>query len=367
MALVIVLGALAGGVYLVGGNQQLQRGATQSETSAQVLPSNVTTTSGSNFNVSLWVNTGKPEDKLTGLEMTVNYDPSKLKFVSFQPMSGYTLVNDTNSLDNGSGKIKMSLVAMGTEQGGAINYGTMTFKALSGKSTITAGVGGKLMINGQSSTWSIASGQGSVVVASGSAVSCITRPICLDATPPCKITERSDYCPKPTKVTAVGCGTSGKCPEGYTCKSATSTQSPCMVSANGATICPETIGQLACVKDNIISPTPGVVNSCGKRCTSDNMCGSGQTCAPIWWPCQTLPLNTKVKVQKDTGLTRSDVVTMETACPMTTNLVLVNTQSDGSVKMPLFYGVCRNTGCVASVNCNCSTQIQPYSPPVKSK
>ena len=461
VALAILLGAVAGGVYLVGRNQQLQRGATQAETSAQVLPTSMTVSRGMNFNVSLWVNTGKPEDKLTGMEMTVNYDPSKLKFVSFQPMSGYTLVNDAASLGKGTGAIKLSLVAMGTEQGGAINYGTMTFMALNGNAIITAGIGGKLMISGQSSTWAITSGQQSNVTITGdtAVVTCIPRPACLDANPKCAMPERSDYCPKTTvtlgkictqdtdcnssefcyaneancpakkaiklpngqmietmstcavapkctaklkenatcegvgrvvcadglrcdfgvpsgttnrspnsmgkcikdvPVSGISCASTGKCPDGYTCQGSSPPVS-CTVTANGMSVCSEAIGGgMLCVKNTD-------VKSCGKRCTSDSMCGSGQTCTPIWWPCQTLPADTKVKVQGDQSLSQSDVSSMTAACPMTNTLVPKIKQNDGTVKMPLFYGVCRNTGCASSVNCNCLTQIQPFSPPVKSK
>ena len=411
VSLTVVMAALVGGVYLVRNNQQLQKGATQAETSSQVLPSNITVASGSNFTVSLWVNTGRSEDKLTAMEMTVSYDPAKMKFLLFTPMSGYTLVNDANSLDNGSGKIKLSLVAMGPEMGGAINYGVMSFAAITGSGTIAAGRPGNLMINGQSSTWTIASGQNSMITITGNTpvVSCIPRPPCLDSKPKCAMPERSDYCPKSTVLGKLGdaCGlnmTTGKtlpdCGSGLVCKSlgkifysadgqivggsqgagsvcvkAAKSGEVCNFRQSGQSIlcesgltCKQNVTKLTTASNGdwdgvcakLASPSPTVVNSCGKRCTSDNMCGSGQTCAPIWWPCRTLPVNTKTKVQKDEALSPSEVSTMTTACPMTSSLAEAKKQSDGKVKMPLFYGVCRNTSCVSSVNCNCSTQIQPF-------
>jgi len=112
---VILLVALVGAGILVRNNQETRRGAAANETSSQILPDKVDVKSGSKFGVSVWVNTGKPSDKLVGVEAMIAYDSSKLKFVEFEAASGYTLVNDPKLLDNGNGIVDLKMVAMGAE------------------------------------------------------------------------------------------------------------------------------------------------------------------------------------------------------------------------------------------------------------
>jgi hypothetical protein len=106
-----------------------------------------------------------------------------------------------------------------------------------------------------------------------------------------------------------------------------------------------------------LTPTPAA--ACGARCTQDQQCQGGMTCAPIWWPCGPMPLAAMNKVQSDQGLSQTDVAEMIRICPTVKGVMPSGYESMGSVRMPTFYGVCRNPKCVSSTNCSCAPTPTP--------
>jgi hypothetical protein len=154
ISFVLVLAAVAGGVYLVMKNQETRRGATANATSTSVLPANVSTKTGDNFNVHVWVNTGANTDKLVGAEFIVKFDPSLIKYVSSNVVANnYQILNEV-SADNG--ELEFKIVSMSGEKSGAIDLVKLNFKSLGGAGKIEVKTGGKMMISGQSNMWDIA-------------------------------------------------------------------------------------------------------------------------------------------------------------------------------------------------------------------
>jgi len=105
LMMLLLIGALGAGMVLVRRNQETRRGATAAETSTSILPSEISVQPGGDFKVNLLVNTGKDTDKLTGVEMTVSYDAAKLKYdsITVDATSGYSLLNDVATIDDGAG------------------------------------------------------------------------------------------------------------------------------------------------------------------------------------------------------------------------------------------------------------------------
>ncbi len=440
LSMVILLVALIGAGVLVKKNQETRRGATATETSSQILPDKVETSSGSKFVSTVWVNTGKSTDKLTGVEMGVVYDPSKVKFVGFEASSGYTLVNDSTTMDDKNGGVTIKMVAMGEEKAGAVNLGKMTFVAINGTSSLLAQ--GKLMISGQGLTWDIAKNSSSRVIVSPVSITatpidklcvdnsscgineycyqppmpvckpgmaciqkmpakvckaCTPRQACMDAPTPClpQIANGSPpFCPPTKKVANEGemCGGIA----GIICASGLKCQYRSINMNAGEQNYPDASG--ICVKDTLkcewcgdscidsrikmackmtappvgkscknvngkctivsnVTPTPGAV--CGQRCTQNQQCQGGMTCAPIWWPCGPMPLAAMNKVQSDQGLTQVEVTEMIRICPTVKGVMPSGYESMTAVKMPSFYGVCRNPKCLSSTNCSCSPTPTP--------
>lgn len=112
----------------------------------------------------------------------------------------------------------------------------------------------------------------------------------------------------------------------------------------------------------MVTPTPW--GSCGQRCTQSEQCKNGMTCAPIWWPCGPMPGTAMSKVQADQGLTQSDVAEMIRVCPTVKTAMPSGYESMTTVKMPTFYGVCRNPKCVSSTNCSCTVTPTPTRGPL---
>ncbi len=201
LTLVMLVGALAGGVYLVNGNVQFLGKASQAETSSSVLPNILNTSAGQNFDVHVWLNTGNDTDKLSGAEFTVKFDPHKIGFVSATEQNGYTILNSGQTGPGGNLTYKM--VTLGAEKSGAVELVKLTFKALGFQSgSIVVGPGAKIMINGQPATWNVATNNPSNYSAAGGggAPTCVPRPACLNETPACKMPELATYCPKPTET-----------------------------------------------------------------------------------------------------------------------------------------------------------------------
>ena len=205
LSLVLMVGALAGGVFLVNGNVQFLGKASQAETSSSILPNILNTSAGQNSDVHVWFNTGNDTDKLSGAEFTVTFDPSKLSLVSATEQNGYTILNTDQTGPAGSLIYKM--VTLGAEKSGAVELLKLTFKSLGFQSgTIVVSPGAKIMINGQPATWDVAINNACNYSAAGGGgtpvITCTPRPPCLDETPACMIAELPSYCPKPTETAA---------------------------------------------------------------------------------------------------------------------------------------------------------------------
>jgi len=156
LSMVVLLAALVGGAILVQRNAETKKGAAANETSTSVLPSKVNTVAGQNFDVHVWMNTGKDTDKLVGSEFTVTYDSAKAEFVKAEAQNGYTVLNDDLSGTVAGTKV-FKMVTMGEEKTGAVDLVKLTFKALTAENgNIGLWVGAKQMIAGQSTTWDVA-------------------------------------------------------------------------------------------------------------------------------------------------------------------------------------------------------------------
>lgn len=154
IGLMVMLLAIAGGVYLTFKNQETRRGAAANATSTSVLPSTIATEAGKNFDVHVWVNTGAATDKLVGAVFVVKFDPTKVTYVSSSVIPvDYTILN---TVTNEAGKLTFKIVSMKTEKAGAVDLVKLTFTSLGGSGKIGVEVGGKIMVSGQGSVWDIA-------------------------------------------------------------------------------------------------------------------------------------------------------------------------------------------------------------------
>lgn len=217
MSFIVLLAALIGGAILVSKNQETRKGATASETSASILPSRTNTVEGKNFDVHVWMNTGKDTDKLTGAEFSVTYDESKVEFVGALAQNGYQILNENLNGEGGGMKV-FNMITMSEEKAGAVDLLKLTFKPIgNANGNIGLVAGAKLMISGQTSTWDVAKyfgnsfgvkggGQDSIPITPVAVATCVPRPICLDAEPACRIKmplkEGVVYCPQ--KFAGVG-------------------------------------------------------------------------------------------------------------------------------------------------------------------
>jgi hypothetical protein len=177
---------------------------------------------------------------------------------------------------------------------------------------------------------------------------CVPRPTCLDAVPACDMPELSTYCPPKgyAKEGEMCGGIAGiRCESGLICK---------MGGVGQLNPLPDQSG--ICVREQL---------TCGQRCTTDAGCAKGLICAPIWWPCQTLADDIRMKLQNNEPLTKTEADTMVRYCPDAAKTMPVNT-SGPTVVMPSFYGVCRNQTCPNMVDCNCEPVPSGVNPPPTS-
>ncbi|MBP9817823.1 hypothetical protein KBC75_03675 [Candidatus Shapirobacteria bacterium] len=182
LGILILVTALVGAVVLVKQNQETRNKATANATSLSILPATVTVGTNQQFTVHTWVNTGSATDKLSGVEFAVVYDPTKLDFVSFSALNGYTLLNDPATMDNKNGNVTVKLVAMGAEMGGAVDLGTMVFLTKNNGSGSLLIQNGKLAISGATALWTVASNNPSNY-SMATAGATATRTLTVTATP----------------------------------------------------------------------------------------------------------------------------------------------------------------------------------------
>jgi hypothetical protein len=335
LSVVILLGALVGAAILVSKNQETRRGAASAETSSSILPSNVSTSPGQAVSVHVWLNTGKDTDKLQGAEFRVAYDSTKLSYVGVETQSGFTLVNEAASVDKGS-YLDLKMVTLGTEPAGAVDIAKLNFKAVGGASDLRVQQA-KVMISGQTSTWDVSKNTSASVVAGGSVTSAATRT-------PTII---------PTRV-----ATTTRVPTTTPIRVTTTTRVPTRIIT----------GMITVVPTRVITRTPSVsvtAGSCGQRCggTISQGCAQGLTCEPIWWPCGTVSSTLSSKIQSNLGLTQNEVEQMISSCPRAASVLPTGYATMSNVKLPAFYGVCRNPSCISSTNCSCTTSTPvPVTP-----
>lgn len=289
----ILIAALAGGVYLAGKNQETRRGAAANDTVISFLPETGTFDKGKKVPVSVWVDTGKTTDTMTGAELQVSFDRSTLAYDSYEMLTTkYSLLQESNNeIDGGRGPLNFTLVALGGEQGGAVNLMKINFKSLNDGVAKVSLASGNILVKGQTATWSINKiNSASYKIGKGG-----TKPT---ATPTGK---------KPT---------------------------------NTPTLRPTSTPM-----------TTPVQMSCGKRCYNDKGCTGGLTCVPLWWPCPRLPDALKTKLQGDISLNPADIDEVMRICPEAKDKL-----DGGLKKIPLFYGVCRNPACVGNPTCQCAVR-----------
>ncbi len=319
LMMLLLIGALGAGMVLVRRNQETRRGATAAETSTSILPSEISVQPGDDFKVNLLVNTGKDTDKLTGVEMTVSYDAAKLKYdsITVDATSGYSLLNDVATIDDGAGKLTINMVAMGTEKAGAINLAKLNFKALGGGSGTIKVSTAKVLVSGQASTWDVSKHDASVIKMDGPLSTAM--PVDPTVTP---------------KITAI-------------------------LPAVTATIGP---------KPTVILPVITPSTKCNSRCQKDADCGSGMICKPLWWSCEKpIPTGIVSSIQNKELLTSGSVDKLVSVCPDVEKVLISSSTSPGSKVAPSSMGMCRNVKCIDDLDCDCSggePRITPTRGPI---
>jgi len=180
---VLMVGALAGGVYLVRMNQETRKGATANQTVLSVLPDEITLDKDETVTAELWVDTGNATDKMVGGEFEVSFDRTKMEFVSAEVVMPYSLVND--SPDSGNGPLEFKVVSMtSTLNGGAFNLVKMKFKGLvdSGNGSLTPS--GELVVEGLSEYWTVATINSSSYIIGDEVEGCVEgNKKCIDGKP----------------------------------------------------------------------------------------------------------------------------------------------------------------------------------------
>lgn len=314
LVMLLLIGALGAGLVLVRKNQETRRGATAAETSTSILPSEVSVQPGDDFKVSLLVNTGKDTDKLTGVEMTVSYDSTKIKYdsITVDATSGYSLLNDIATVDNGAGKLTINMVAMGAEKSGAINLAKLNFKALGGGTGTIKVSAAKVLVSGQASTWDVSKHDASVIKMDGPLTT--SMPVDPTVTP---------------KITAI-------------------------LPAVTATIGP---------KPTVILPVVTPSSKCNSRCQKDADCGNGMICKPLWWSCETpVPTGVVSSIQNKELLSSGSVDKIISVCPDVEKVLISSSTSPGSAVAPSSMGMCRNPKCINDLDCNCGGDLPRITP-----
>lgn len=370
VSIVVLLVAMMGTIVLVKNNQETRRGATVNETFSSILPNTLFLNFGQEFTVNVWLNTGNNVDKMAGAEFKVVYDRTKLKYLSIEPQSGYTLINDqsmVNMIDlNGESYLDIRLLTMGTELVSAINVAKIKFQAINSGEGELLIQQGKIMITGQNSTWEIASNEPSnykigtvsimnpptstpVVIRGGCGWcgrECVDNRMgkpCIDIAPPegmvCTMDAGGVCIIKPDD------GLPSVVP---TTKLITTvpTRRPTLVPTRTPTLAPTSRPSAI---PTTISPGNG---ACGTRCANNASCITGMICAPIWWPCVQIPTTLISKIQGNLTLSQTEVSLMLENCPEAQKMLPANYETLTQVKLPTFYGLCRNQTCV---NCQCGS------------
>lgn len=152
LGLVIVTIALFAAVYLVRNNQNLVGKASTSETGISFLPTSLQVEVGKNLSVAIVVNPGSPDDSLVGVNLELKYDPTVLRFVGGQSLGNMTGVNIKA---NQEGTLKVLVVAMGSEQKGALQVAKIDFQAVNGGKSNLVLNKGSLLVSGQTREYGI--------------------------------------------------------------------------------------------------------------------------------------------------------------------------------------------------------------------
>ena len=239
----------------------------------------------------VWLNSGKATDKLQAAEFKLKFNGNLLTYTNLETESGYSLVNDTATVNqtdtDGNSYLDIKLVNMGSEPGGAVEMIKVYFLAKANGTINLEIQNGKLMIAGQATTWDVAANNISKVNVGEMAVT-------------------------PTAILAV-------------------TATPTSTETGAA---------------------------CGKRCNDDKGCGSGQTCTPVWWACKkAIPKDVNDKLKNNQDLNLDQVNKMIKDCPENEKVLPTGYKTLKTVKMPVFYGVCRSKTCLNSVDCSCGAIV----------
>ncbi|MBI2465278.1 hypothetical protein HYV64_03985 [Candidatus Shapirobacteria bacterium] len=167
--------------------------------------------------------------------------------------------------------------------------------------------------------------------------------------------DRSGVCVKTTSPTPTGqVARCGWC--GINCQRLDPLTDCVAMAPPAGKVCREVSGSCKILPN--ITPTP--VATCGQRCTTNAQCKGGLTCSPIWWPCGTMPsVEVMAKLQASEGLSKILVAQMIRECPAVKSVLPTGYAGMTLVKMPTFYGVCRNPKCTSSLTCGCGLGVTP--------
>jgi len=316
LSVFLLVGALAGGVYLASKSQETRRGATANETSVSVLPSEIKKNNGEEVVAHVYVNSGLETDKVSGIELTIKYG-SMLQLVETTTHANYDLIK-SEPLEGGVKYSIISKTTAGSEVGGSFEIATLKFKAVAdGEGMIEPS--GRLVVMTADDFWEIATlNKSQVKIGDG-----VSREF------------SCEWCGKECVSSLM----KGSCTQ--------------ELPAAGT----------ECKKINDKCEVVRTFSSrCDTVCQGYDECGSGMACNPVWWP-TACPVVTKeiFEIAKENQGKIIDIRLaneMFAACSLlrTSDLVYENT-----LRLPSFVGKCKN---VDKSECGVEPVITPTITPI---
>lgn len=416
--LLVLLAALAGGVYLSQRSQETRRGAAGGDKSVWFFPEEVPVKQGAEVKTTLNVNFGGLKAttlngyaKLVTGMFFLKYDSTKLslKSVSTSKLEGWSVMGKAADLEKelmDSGEAKLFLLALGDEpevapldQAAIVELTFVSKDGLPSKLTVSRMVLGAIKTGGSSTDELVVTGSalGEVNFVGETVISPTGVP---------RQTACQGYC-APVTPQNPNCGSRGMnsavgvcddpmticCAAGGTSPTAVPSRQLCRLCGKECKwvtvdeVCPaDTVSGINCVEESgncaarpvngpTLIPTGGpvvkpsltpvvlpsvtpVVSSCGGRCYGDADCQRGYTCFPLGMDkCDGIDWALIKKFRTGERLSTLELADINRRCPETARSVVSNIMLDPDKMV----GVCRKEECVTDSSCMC-TKVSPTKP-----
>lgn len=141
VALLLIIVAIAVASFFSTQGQKVDNSSAAASTSLTLTPSSQALTPGQNFTLTTTMNTST--NKVIGVDMEVNYDPSAIEILSVQKGSGVASLDQTirNVIDNTAGSLVYGVFTLNTTS--SISGSNLSVLTISGKVKPTATAGNK--------------------------------------------------------------------------------------------------------------------------------------------------------------------------------------------------------------------------------